>query len=160
MNYVFRVRSNDSSSKLYLQIVSDMLSSVMSAGQDLLPRRFLSERFAPPVDLQGGDPCWATRAANLPNDAFTITTNCGRDGHTDPPANTLLWLDLTVFRMNTCAKRVGGGVSNLGCYFNSLRFWVPHPSVSRVRFFHGPTPDWRAIAPPARLRYSAAQGSG
>jgi hypothetical protein len=28
----------------------------MSAGQDLLPRRFLSERFAPPVDLQGGDP--------------------------------------------------------------------------------------------------------
>ena len=92
----------------------------MSAVQKLLPRRSLAERFAPPVStpapspsalpfvLQGGDPCWATLAANLPNDAFTISSNCGRDGHKNPDANTLFWLDLTIFTMNTCAKRVGG----------------------------------------------------
>ena len=81
----------------------------MSAGQDLLPRRFLSERFAPPVDLQGGDPCWATRAASLPNHSCAIRSNCARDRRKNRDANTRFWLNLTIFRMNTCAKRVGGG---------------------------------------------------
>jgi hypothetical protein len=110
--------SNDSSSKLYLLIVPDMLSCAMSAGQELLLRCSPTERSAPPVStpapspsalpfvLQGGDPCWATFAANLPNDVSTISSNCGCDGDN---ANTLFWLDLTIFRMNTYAKRVGGG---------------------------------------------------
>jgi hypothetical protein len=92
----------------------------MSAGQELLPRRSLAERFAPPVSipapspsalpvvLQGGDPCWATLAANLPNDTFTTASNCGCDGHKNPDANARFLLDLTLFRMNTCTKRVGG----------------------------------------------------
>jgi len=81
----------------------------MSAGQDLLPRRFLSERFAPPVDLQGGDPCRATLAASLPNHSCAIRSNCARDQRKNRDANTCFWLDLTIFRMNTCAKRIGGG---------------------------------------------------
>jgi hypothetical protein len=92
----------------------------MSAVQKLLLRRSLTERSVPPVSipapspsaltvvLQGGDPCWATLAANLPNDVSTISSNCGCDGDKKPDANTLFWLDLTIFRMNTCAKRVGG----------------------------------------------------
>jgi hypothetical protein len=137
MIYVFRVRSNDSSSKLYLQIVSDMLSCAMSAGQDLLPCRFLSERFAPPADLQGGDPCWATLAAHLPNHSCAIRSNCARDRRKKRDANTRFWLNLTIFRMNTCTKRVGGW----GCRFSTSTLpggmpevcdargtsWVPHP---------------------------------
>ena len=90
-----------------------MLSCAMSAGQDLLPRRFLSKRFAPSVDLQSGDPCRATLTANLPKDAFTITTNCGRNRRQNRLANTRFWLNLTIFRMNTCTKKVGGW----GCRF-------------------------------------------
>jgi hypothetical protein len=92
----------------------------MSVGEELLPRRSLAERFAPLVSARvpllgpmgrcprGYERGWANVAANLPNDAFTISSNCGRDGDKNPDANTLFWLDLTIFRMNTCAKRVGG----------------------------------------------------
>jgi hypothetical protein len=125
----------------------------MSAGQELLLRRHLTERLVPLVSawvplfgpmtgcLWSRDRRSATVTANLPDHTFTIATNCKRDGQKNPDANTVFWLHLTIFRMNTCAKRVGGwGVSNPSCYFNSLRFWVPQPSVSRVRSFHGPTP--------------------
>jgi len=190
----------------------------MSAGQELLPRRSLTERFAPPVStpapspsalpfvLQGGDPCWATLAANLPNDVSTISSNCGCDGDKKPDANTLFWLDLTIFRMNTCAKRVGGwGLlaqplfrqrSSLGlcCHHESRPrgrvclapkrsqargicswcFLVPlsleglglrikgswRKGAFKGAVFRRPGPGRRAIAPPKRLRYSAAQGSG
>jgi hypothetical protein len=144
-----------------LLMIPDMLSCVMSAVQKLLPRRSLAERFAPPVSTpapspsalpvvsQGGDPCWANVTANLPNDVSTISSNCGCDGDKNPDANTLFWLDLTIFRMNTCAKRVGGWGADLNSYSNS--------ALRNAR-------AWRtgrsAIAPPARLRYSAAQGSG
>src|ERR1700726_3377002 len=91
----------------------------MSAGQELLPRRSLTERFAPPISarlqlvgLTSGGPRGHNRrsetAANAPNDAFTITTNCGRNRRQNRLANTRFWVDLTVFRMNTCTKRVGG----------------------------------------------------
>jgi hypothetical protein len=112
----------------------------MSAGQELLPRRSLTERFAPPISarlqlvgLTSGGPRGHNRrsetAANAPNDAFTITTNCGRNRRQNRLANTLFWLDLTIFRMNTCTKRVGGwGVPILNSYFNSAsRMRVPHP---------------------------------
>jgi hypothetical protein len=92
----------------------------MSAGQELLPRCSLTERFAPLVfarvplvDLMGRCPRgyergWATLAANLPNHAFTIAGNYGCDGHKNPAANARFLPDLTIFRMNTCAKKVGG----------------------------------------------------
>jgi hypothetical protein len=92
----------------------------MSAGQELLPRRSLTERFAPLVSprvppfgpasggLRGDERRLATVTANLPDHTFTIATNCRRDGQKNPDANTLFWLDLTIFRMNTCRKRVGG----------------------------------------------------
>jgi hypothetical protein len=92
----------------------------MSAGQELLLRRSLTERFVPLVSarvplfgpmtgcLRGRDRGWANVTANLPNDAFTISSNCGRDGHKNPDANGRFLPDLTIFRMNTCTKRVGG----------------------------------------------------
>jgi hypothetical protein len=157
--------------------------------------------FGPITDcLWGRDRCSQVVAANLPNDAFTITTNCGRNRRQNRLANALFWLDLTIFRMNTCAKKVGGGGADVqksgfcsgrlqagripSCHHEGrpkqkyalaprksgprdlqFRFGCRTPLalrivVSRARFFHGATPDWRAIAPPARLRYSAAQGSG
>jgi hypothetical protein len=70
--------------------------------------------FGPITDcLWGRDRRSQVVAANLPNDAFTITTNCGRNRRQNRLANALFWLDLTIFRMNTCAKRVGvGGVES------------------------------------------------
>jgi hypothetical protein len=126
-----------------------------------------------------GDERWAAVAASLPNDAFTVTTNCGRNRRQNRLANTLFWLDLTIFRMNTCAKRVGGW----GCRFSTFTL-TPRGECGAAPFtlsleglalriegswrrvaFKGAVspchdPGRRAIAPPARLRYSAAQGSG
>ena len=134
----------------------------MSAGQELLLRRHLTERLVPLVSawvplfgpmtgcLWSRDRRSATVTANLPDHTFTIATNCKRDGQKNPDANTVFWLHLTIFRMNTCAKRVGGwGVPILNSYSNSAR-----------RNARAWGTDRRAIAPPARLRYSAAQGSG
>jgi hypothetical protein len=93
----------------------------MSAGQELLLRRHLTERLVPLVSagvplfapmtgcLRGRDRRSANVAANLPNDAFIITSNCGRNRRQNRLANTRFWVDLTIFRMNTCAKRIGGG---------------------------------------------------
>jgi hypothetical protein len=100
----------------------------MCARQELLLRRRLTERLVPMVSaevplfgpitdcLWGRDRRSQVVAANLPNDAFTIASDWGRDGHKNPDANTLFWLDLTVFRMNTCAKRVGGGGADVQRY--------------------------------------------
>jgi hypothetical protein len=89
----------------------------MCARQELLLRRRLTERLVPMVSaevplfgpmtglLRGPDRRSQVVAANLPNDAFTITTNCGRNRRQNRLANTLFWLDLTIFRMNTCAKK-------------------------------------------------------
>ena len=92
----------------------------MSARQRVLRHHALANQFVPldsarvplfgPITdcLWGRDRRSQVVAANLPNDAFTITTNCGRNRRQNRLANTLFWLDLTIFRMNTCAKRVGG----------------------------------------------------
>ena len=92
----------------------------MSAGQELLLRRSLTNQFVPLVSAQvplfglmgrcprGYGRGWANVTANLPNDAFTIPSNCTRHGDKNPDANILFWLNLTLFRMNTCAKMVGG----------------------------------------------------
>jgi hypothetical protein len=89
----------------------------MSAGQELLLRRHLTERLVPLVSarvplfrpatgcLLGRDRRWATVAANVPNHVSTIASNCGRDEHKNPDANARFLPDLTIFRMNTCAKR-------------------------------------------------------
>src|SRR5579859_5547780 len=133
----------------------------MSAGQELLLRRSLTERFAPPVSIpapspsalpvvsQGGDPCSATLAANPPPHAFNVPSNCRRDWRKNPNWNTLFWLDLTICRMNTCTKRVGGW----GVPISTLTL-TPRGMQGLGERVGG------AIAPPARLRYSAAQGSG
>ena len=146
----------------------------MSAGQELLPRRSLSERFAPLVSarvplfgLSGLCPrgrdrrsanVAANAAANLPKDASPITSNWGRAGHKNPDANTRFWLNLTIFRMNTCTKKVGGG----GCRILAATSTLFGFGCRTLRFqgcgFSMPRPRRRAIAPPARLRYSAAQG--
>jgi hypothetical protein len=98
----------------------------MCARQELLLRRRLTERLVPMVSaevplfgpitdcLWGRDRRSQVVAANLPNDAFTITTNCGRNRRQNRLANTLFWLDLTIFRMNTCAKKVGDGLQGKG----------------------------------------------
>jgi hypothetical protein len=189
----------------------------MSAGQELLLRRHLTERLVPLVSawvplfgpmtgcLWSRDRRSATVTANLPDHTFTIATNCKRDGQKNPDANTVFWLHLTIFRMNTCAKRVGGwgrlaqpilrqrSSLRLCCHHEgrpqgkaclarkrspargicSWHFPMPHPFYPERRRvypacpeprreprFDGPTPGRRAIAPPAWLRYSAAQGSG
>ena len=140
-------------------LVLDMLSCAMSACQGLLLCRPIADRFAPPMSAQvpssgaansglQGDERWAAVAANLPNQTLTITRNCGRNRRKNGDANTCFWLNLTIFGMNTCTKRVGGwGVSILNSYFNS------------ARRMQGLGERGGAIAPPARLRYSAAQGS-
>jgi hypothetical protein len=119
----------------------------MAACQELLLRRSIAGRFQPPMSvrvplfgltggcLPGEDRRSQAVAANLPNQTFTITSNCRRDPRKNRDANTRFWVDLTIFRMNTCTKRVGGGGPILNSYFNSARrMRVPHPSVSRVRF--------------------------
>jgi hypothetical protein len=92
----------------------------MSARQRVLRHHALADQFVPldsaRVPLFGPitDCLWgrgrrsANVAVNVPNDASTIASDWGRGGHKNPDANTLFWLDLTIFRMNTCAKRVGG----------------------------------------------------
>jgi len=165
----------------YLQIVPDVLSCAMFAGQEPLPRCSLTElvsvgsarvpRLGPTTGrLMGRDRRWAAVAAKLPKDASTITSNSPRDQRKNRDANACFWLNLTIFRMNTCAKMVGGwgcGFSaatptllGFGCRtlrFQGCGFSMPGPPGAP-----GPPgrPGRRAIAPPARLRYSAAQGSG
>ena len=125
----------------------------MSAGQEHLPRRSTAQRFAPPMSaqvpssgaansgLQGDERCWAAGAANLPNQTFTITSNCRRDQRKTDEANPCFRRRLTIFRMNTCAKRVGGGgcrilaatstLFGLGC--RTLRFQGCGFSTARPR---------------------------
>jgi hypothetical protein len=132
----------------------------MSAGQQLLLRRSLTERFVPLVSarvpqfgpmagcLAGRDPCWATLVANLPHHVSGTTSNCGRGGHKNPDANAHFLPDLTIFRMNTCAKRVGGG----GRFSTPTLTPRGRPEAWRM--------DGVQLHPQRDLRYSAAQGSG
>src|ERR1700730_4866630 len=133
----------------------------MSVGQELLLRRPLTERFAPLVSARVPlfgpiTDCAGRRgrrsqvvAANLLNQTFSRTSKRRRDQRKTDEANSCFWCDLNFFRMNTCAKRVGGG----GCRFSTPTLT---PRGEREALADGR----RAIAPPARLRYSAAQGSG
>jgi hypothetical protein len=90
----------------------------MSACQGLLLRRPIADRFALPISaqvpssgvansglLRGPDRRSATGTANLPNHAFAITSDYGREQRKNRDANTCFWLNLTIFRMNTCTKR-------------------------------------------------------
>lgn len=99
-----------------------MLSDAMSARQKLLLRCPIAERFAPLISarvtffgltsgcLRGHDCCSAAGTANLlPNHSCAIRSNCARDQGKIGHANICFWLNLTVFRINTCTKRVGGG---------------------------------------------------
>jgi hypothetical protein len=134
----------------------------MSARQRVLRRHSVANRFVPLVFarvplfgpkagcLPGRDPCWATLAANPPDHTLTIASNCERDGQKNRDANTLFWLGLTIFRMNTCAKRVGGW----GYRFSTLTL-TPRGGMQGL----GERVGMQLHAPP-RLRYSAAQGSG
>jgi hypothetical protein len=100
----------------------------MSAGQKLLPRRSLTEQFVPLVSarvplfrpatgcLRGRDRRSRIVAANPPDHTFTIASNCKRDGQKNPDANARFLPYLTIFRMNTCTKKVGGW----GCRFSTL----------------------------------------
>jgi hypothetical protein len=93
----------------------------MSARQKLLLRRLIADRFAPPMSarlplvgltsgrLRGHNRRSETAAGIVLNHAFAITSDYGRDQRKNPDANSCFWCDLTFFRMNTCAKRVGGG---------------------------------------------------
>jgi hypothetical protein len=106
----------------------------MSAGQKLLPRRSLTEQFVPLVSarvplfrpatgcLRGRDRRSRIVAANPPDHTFTIASNCKRDGQKNPDANARFLPYLTIFRMNTCTKKVGGvGVPILNSYSNSAQ---------------------------------------
>ncbi len=57
---------------------------------------------------RGRDRRSANVTANLPNHSFAVTSGCTRDGHKNADANARFLPDLTIFRMNTCTKRVGG----------------------------------------------------
>jgi hypothetical protein len=76
----------------------------MAACQELLLRRSIAGRFQPPMSvrvplfgltggcLPGEDRRSQAVAANLPNQTFTITTNCGRNRRQNRLANALFWL--------------------------------------------------------------------
>ena len=103
----------------------------MSAGQDGLPRRSMTERSVPLVSarvplfgpmtgcLRGCERRWATLAANPPHHAVNVASNFRRDEHKNADANACSLLDLTIFRMNTCAKRVGGWGSACALLFSA-----------------------------------------
>ena len=152
----------------------------MFAGQELLPRCSLTERVVPVVSarvslfgpmtgcLRGRYRRWAPIAAKLPNQSCAIGTNCVSDQRKNGDANGCFWLGVTILRMNTCTKK-GRGV---GCdsplllhLAERLRSAAPWHLLGAACFgfkgaaFRYANPRRRAIAPPTRLRYSAAQGS-